>query len=451
MARHLAIHRSPAKTAHDLQNELLPLCDLVDSIADLFGELCRTRQALVEREAELAAGIPLVSTSEDEKHVSARLHASLQGGAEAVDAEAAALYVLDEATSQLKLRASWGLPSDRLLQPARPLRGAVADLEALTGHAVAIEDVGMLPHWNVPEPFASALCVPVSSATTPLGTLWVFCDRVRDFSPQQTNIVEIVAGRVAAELERQVLLAAFDRQHSGETEQLRHTQDAQLPAGPIAVDLWEVAARCHQGAWAGCQTYDWRMHEDGSLTVALAGVQESGAVGATNLQLIRGAAKAAMLQDAAPQSLVQSAAEVAWTSTTGETPASLAAVRLPATEPDVEVCSGGPLSALIVRPESATSISQCAPPLASDPDARYSGAAHAVAAGEAVVLVSDTVTNAVGPSGQRLGEAAIADCVRENLSGDAERLVQCLFDLWRQHTADPQRPATILVAKRTAD
>ena len=73
-----------------------------------------------------------------------RLEAVLRGGTEAVDCQAAALYLLDDATSQLKMRSCWGLPLDRLAAPARPLKGAVADLEALLGHAVVIEDTDVL-------------------------------------------------------------------------------------------------------------------------------------------------------------------------------------------------------------------------------------------------------------------------------------------------------------------
>lgn len=448
--RHLAIHRSPGKTAGDLQQELLPVCDLVDSIADLVGQLHDTREALWRREAELAAGIPLVAHSDDRAHLAERLQAVLRGAAEAVDAQAAALYLLDEGTSELKLRSAWGLPRDRLLKPARPLRGAIADLEALTGHAVAIEDVRLLPHWKVPEAFASAVCVPVSSATTPLGTLWVFCDRARDFTDQQTNIIEIVAGCIAADLEREVLLSAALEQRTvgGGGQRLHEFHDAQLPIGPIETDRWQVAGLCQQGAAGGGAFYDWFMHEDGSLTLALAGGAPDDWSGAMTLQLVRGSAKAAMLQSAALERLVRGVADVVWTSTAGGAEAALAAVKLPAVGDHVEFCSAGPQGALVVRPDRPSAINQGAAPLGSDPDANYRGASHAVSVGDAVVLFSDAVRKAADAGGAQLGEAAIADCVREHLAQDAEQIAHHVYHLWRQHTGDPQREAAILVARR---
>ena len=102
------------------------LCDVVD-------ELGQAKQAVWEREAELAAGVPIAARPLEESHIAERLEAVLAGGADAAGCQAAALYLLDEATTQLKLRACWGLPHDRLLVPARPLKGAIADLERWWG------------------------------------------------------------------------------------------------------------------------------------------------------------------------------------------------------------------------------------------------------------------------------------------------------------------------------
>ncbi len=58
---------------------------LAGSIAELLSELLQTRSARFwQREAELAAGVPVVPHREDEKHLAARLEAVLKAGAEAV-------------------------------------------------------------------------------------------------------------------------------------------------------------------------------------------------------------------------------------------------------------------------------------------------------------------------------------------------------------------------------
>src|SRR5690606_35029530 len=141
------------------------------------------------------------------QNLALRLEAALRGGAQAVGCQAAALYLLDDATTQLKRRSAWGLPIDRFTRPARLLEGATADLEALAGHAIVLADPSVCAEWPRPEAFPAAVCVPVSSATMPLGTLWMFSARSRDFRDEEVNVVEIVAGRIATDLEREVLLA----------------------------------------------------------------------------------------------------------------------------------------------------------------------------------------------------------------------------------------------------
>ena len=53
--------------------------------------------------------------------------------------------------------------------------------------------------------YPAAVCVPVSTPTMLLGTLWVFCHKRRDFNDRETNMLEVVAGRLAADLERETL------------------------------------------------------------------------------------------------------------------------------------------------------------------------------------------------------------------------------------------------------
>ena len=135
----------------------LELAQTIGNLADL---LHRTQDTLTQREGELATAIPVVSHADQEPHqLASRLEAILRGGAQAVNCQAAALYLLDDATSHLKLRSQWGLVRDRFLLPPRALRHAKGDLEALVGHAVVLEDARALRHWNVPEEFPSSVCV----------------------------------------------------------------------------------------------------------------------------------------------------------------------------------------------------------------------------------------------------------------------------------------------------
>jgi len=112
------------------------------------------------------------------------------------------MYLLDENGEWLTMRASVGLQGKHIQNDQRLLATSVADIEAMAGHAVVVTDPTQGKTWNTPEQCHSAVCVPISSASTILGTLWIFGDTTRNYSDQEVNILEIIAGRIAAELER---------------------------------------------------------------------------------------------------------------------------------------------------------------------------------------------------------------------------------------------------------
>jgi GAF domain-containing protein len=181
---------------------------LATALAGNLALLTRTRRALRASEAELAAGVPIYIEPTQAGALADRLEAILRGGARSAGCTAAALYLLDEATSNLKLRASWGLPAERLTDAPRRLATELADLEALLGHAVVLEDTALLASWPVPEACGAAVCLPVAAESSLLGTVWFFAPQPRDFDDRETETLEIIAGRLAVELELAMLRSA---------------------------------------------------------------------------------------------------------------------------------------------------------------------------------------------------------------------------------------------------
>lgn len=248
---------------------------LVEGIASTLTELTRAQRAVWQREAELAACVPVSSRRESGAELAARLESALKAGAEAIGCDAAGLYLLDNATTELKLRSAWGLDDARLLEPARPLAGQMADLEALLGHAVVLEDAALLPAWQPPEDFPAAVCVPVSTSAMSIGTLWAFCRRPRPFSDRDTNTLELTAGRIALELERQALLTQIQEstaaaQHMGALGVWqRHMQ----PACEHLVEHWETAGWCEQTAANGRVWCDWFLDDENRMLMVAGATQ----------------------------------------------------------------------------------------------------------------------------------------------------------------------------------
>ncbi len=402
---------------------------LAAAIGYLLEELLSAQSALWQREAELAAGIPVTLRPEDQRTLAHRLESVLRGGAEAIGCQAAALYLLDDATSHLKLRVGWQLPKRRFWEEPRPLRGAVADLEALVGHAVAIEDTALLPHWKVPEDYRAALCVPVSTTSTPLGTLWFFADTVRDFTPEQTHMAEIVAGRLVADLEREVLVREGLRQRQSDmTHQvLLNWQDEQRPRIPPLVDGWQVAGRSGQLDRVGGQFYDWCILPDGRLAVALGhaeGPQVEAGLTITTLQI---AMRSHATHPHQARQMLDRLNESLWTHSTGNRFASLFYGVIDPDSGQMEYALAGEPHALIYDAKRCHSLTDTGPLLGSDPDYRYRQASRVIEIGQSLVVFSHAHQTPLDEELQEPDECRVTLLLQSAQQATAEEQVEAAF------------------------
>lgn len=332
--------------------------ELAAALGDVVAELMRTQRALREREAELAAGIPVASRAQPQRHLVERLEAVLRAAAEALGCSAAAAYLLDDATTELKLRAAWGLPDDRLLEAARPLRGAKADLEALAGHAVALEDATLFPNWNLPEPGRpAAVCVPIATPTELLGTLWVFADEKRPFSDHEVNLVELSAGRIAADLEREVILAETRNQEDFRRswdDAVQHRRVREPQVAPL-VEGWEIAGAMHSADEALGEFYDWVMPEEGVPSAAVGCVEAPGFAAALGAEALRSAWRAHVHHEHDVARLVERVNDDLWSAAAEPSPAHLLTVRME-TDGTVRWAGGGRSSALWLPGDEASAL-----------------------------------------------------------------------------------------------
>lgn len=444
---------APAAEAADLSAarpvELARARSLAATIGGLLDEINRLKHALWLREAELAAGVPVSACPGEERHLAERLESVLQSGAAAVGCQAAALYLLDESTTTLKLRAAWGLPAERLLNPPRPLRGAVAELEALVGHAVVLEDTSLLPHWRCPEDYPAAMCVPVSSPTMPLGTLWIFSEEKRDFTPEQTNLIEIVAGRVAADLEREMLVVAQveSKQRDGQLESAARWQRHRLPQVPPLVDEIEVAGWTLQAEDVGGDFYDWSELPDGRLALAVGDAHGERLEAGLNAAAVQAALKAhANYRHDAAQLLFR-LSDTLWTTSCGDQFASLFYGLVQPATGAIEFSLAGSAAAMFIGHETREVVTTDLPALGSEPDLEYLAASQTLQPGEVLVVLSQGARMAVDEAGLHIGETAIAATVQRHREESAKALVARLHRLLERSDA-AQSDMTVLVVKR---
>ena len=374
-AAHLIISQQP-KQGTSGRTSLEAITPLAESLTQLVEQLASSRLALQSREVELAASLPVVSRAEDAAALALRLTAVLQGGAEAVGCQAAGVYLLDSATTELKLRSAWGLPAQRLLEPARQLQGAIADLEALAGSAVVLDNAATYQMWQAPEfgsSYCSAVCVPVSSASTILGTLWMSCDADRDFTEQQTNLIEIIAGRIAVELEREALLGEGEvsidliRQFSAASCR----QQGQLPHRGPEVDHLELQGSTQQAADLGGAFHDWFVLPDGCVTLTVGSTPELGAAAALTAQTVRTSIRAHAQHGADPAEQLGRTNQALWQGSAGDQFASAIAARIDPKSGRLEYAAAGQAWAVLLRDKEWEPLAAADATLGSDSDLCY--------------------------------------------------------------------------------
>jgi GAF domain-containing protein len=423
------------------------VAQLVDSVGQLVSELLITHRALAHRESDLAVNFPIVAEAHSGNAVSLveQFGDLLRGLCAGLGCQAAAIYTLDDATTVLRLRSSWGLPAIRLAHSARPLRGALADLEALAGHAVVIEDTSLLPHWKVPEPFSSAVCVPIAGPSMVLGTLWVFCDRVRDFTPEETQLIEIGAGRVAAELERPVLVHEvkqardYERFHD---RMLQWQEDRTLLVPPV-IDGWEVAGAIANRFSVVRDFHLWRIAADGHLHVAAGGA--TGKDGATLLTTIglQAALQAMMDHSSGPANILMDLNELAWSQSAGDQPASVFFAELDTRLGRLTYASAGTADAYVLRPHGWERLYTMSAMLGLEPDASYANDVTDIDDGDVLLIISDH--DSVEPC--EISSTGLAEFLLRHIDRSADELMRLAMSLIGL-PSEPNRSPALLVVKR---
>jgi len=424
---------------------------MAGAIAELINELSVSRHALWEREAELAAGVPVTVHEDEESHLAARLEAALGAGARAIECHAAAAYLLDESTQSLKLRAAWGMPVTKFAEPARPLGDQLADLEALLGHAVVFEGRDdMVGGWRSPEPAAAAVCVPISSPTMPLGTLWFFSKWERPFSDEQTNIAEVVAGKIAADLDRAALLES-QTAHQEIAQQLivaRSGRENQFPSPPPLED-WRLDGWAEQGGVLGGAFYDWRMLDDSTLLFMLGDACDGGIEAALASSALRAVLRAADESPIDLNELLRRAHRVLRENSAGNWWAGAWLGQLDLSGGNCKFAHAGRPTALWLKRDGWASLANPTEPLGLEPLVSSEKKPIVLSPGDSLLVCNRGVMEASDERGRPVEEASIARFLMENRPAPPDRMIEQARNWLRDHSRETPRPdRSILVVQR---
>ncbi len=196
----LSVEIGPQKKALDRK-----MCQkLADAIGDTLNQLAQTRSDLRQAQLELATSTAASIPAEESARVENLLRSLVTAALEQFGFQSASLWIIDDNTLTLQQRMAAGkhFPS---LVGQRDLDSARADVRAMTGNVIVMDDRASVAQWQAPVRCGSAICLPVSSLSNLYGTLWLVRDDSGAVSDREICLLEIIAGRIACEIERAAL------------------------------------------------------------------------------------------------------------------------------------------------------------------------------------------------------------------------------------------------------
>ena len=319
----------------------------------LLSKLRQTETSLRETEAKLAA-LEVAPITGDPAHgnidagqLSRRIDEVLEDIAISTDCQAVGMYMLDEATSQLKLRAIHGWDAQQFSAQPRQLRGALADLEALVGSVVEVDcrldrDMG-------DSPFASAMCVAINVADTPVGTLWIWSKEGRTFSPRDQRAAKLASQLLARELtfdrmqqRSQIASKAVRPLRAASAWQERQQPLAQSPAPGWDVSGWTETPLALAGSW-----FHWDILPDGSLALVIAEARGTGYDAAMMAATARAAWQSHSGYRHDPAQMLRRIGDTLWGTNSGDQIVSLAYAQLDPETGDGMLASAGDISGIV--------------------------------------------------------------------------------------------------------
>ncbi|MBR0237891.1 MAG: SpoIIE family protein phosphatase [Thermoguttaceae bacterium] len=415
------------------------------AIADMVGESLTTRYQLWRRESELASKSVLTNCHlTEDRQLAFMLQDILHGTADALGCVAGAMYLLDDKTSELKMRSCWGLPTERLMEPARPLRGS-ADLEAMLGRVVILEDENSMREWRSPEDFQSGLCVPIISQSNILGTVWFYSQNARRFSNRQVKMAELTSGHLAAELERDAL-TGLCHDHESIKKELTAAALIQKNQAPICApwfEKWDLAGKVRQKRDFGGNFYDWFTMPDGKIVCALADCQDEGITAALTASMVKSSLRSHAQYQFDANDLMGQIDRTIWSSSAADQYVNLFCATLDSNSDRVYFSTAGKIKVYRVSSSKAERLSQETAMLGQTPETEFASDSVELNKNEALVILSSKIEC----TEKELN--AILNKVQGSLARSARHCVRDVCGtLEAQNLISPAIDCSLLVLKR---
>ena len=382
---------------------------LWSSIEKILESLQNAERTVWRQEAELASNIGVTMKVEDQEDLAISLDRSLEQAASAMGCDAAAIYLLDDATSVLKMRSCIGLPKSRLTREPRPLRGALADLEALLGNAVLIEDIATNSSWQSPEEFGSALVIPIGSLQMPQGTLWLWSERKKSFNSQEIEIAKKTASEIMARLERKVLCqeVASARQVNRGLDEIVSRQASRLPDLQPLDHRIDIAGTTEVPDSVANHFHAWTLQNNGLIQAAVGGSKVVGLDGSIVNTTLQTTLELLWKQPLTATQVIRQTNDHLWGLGEGDWRSTLTLIEINPSDGHGSICNAGRGVNYLLSQRGFRPLSAAGPLLATQPEAVFSTERFVLNHKDALLSFSPLPAKLMQHSAQSLNELVL--------------------------------------------
>jgi sigma-B regulation protein RsbU (phosphoserine phosphatase) len=309
------LHLAPSEHIHP-PCSFVQATDLADTVADLVVRLVTADRRLELRNHDMSTLVHLGMAIPAQENLAWALTQVLKAAVQLTTSRGAAFFLLNPDTTRLKLRAVYQLGPQQVPHSERSLEESEADRLALS-RAPAFLSVpapeptepppdaprrpapaNVTPIENpadwLPDGYRSGLCVAVQSETLPIGTLWVYDRRGRDYNDRDRHVLQSISMQIAAVLERVALLRHSD-DHERISRELRTASEAS-PGSRPHVDLppddrYEIAANCASCYELGGDLCELMPIDGDQIAIAIGDASGNSIPAAMIMSAVRGAVR----------------------------------------------------------------------------------------------------------------------------------------------------------------
>ena len=332
------------------------------------------------------------SVNDDPNDLVCRVQAILNNGVDVLHASAAALYLIDDETRHLLLQVPSSLGVVSNWQYKRQLKSAHADLKALTGHVVTIQNPERMKHWNAPTDFPSAVCIPVVDGMVPLGTLWFFFEEPEAGNDHITKMAELIGSHIESELNR-----AEPEPIANQTSALKYGmlwQQNRLPNPSIDCDQWLLRGHVSQNSALTSGFFDWDF-TDNKICATLGAAQGSVIEAAFTAASVQTASQCYTKLAQKPSEVLESTNQSIWTGGVGDQFASMVNIQATSDGPQLQLSAAGDCRVLLIKRQENVSVAQYGPDLGTVDAGGYEDVELLLESGDTLGVFSDSAWDAV--------------------------------------------------------